>query len=313
MKHYTLIRAIDNWKTTSSYRRSRLKIGVILTLPALTILFAVLAYPIISSIILSLQDVTLSPGGITTEFVGLQNYARVFTDTSFRTAFLNSIYFTSVEVVTVTVFSLCLAVLLNHPLGRPAIYRVILLIPWALAPVANAVLWKWIYNANYGVLNAIVVGLGIRETGIVWLGSSFLALNMILIADVWKAIPFITLLLLAGLQNIPNRLYKAALMDGASTWQQFRHVTLPGLRTSLVISIVLQSIWALKVFDLIFVLTKGGPADGTVLLNFLSWRVTFNYLNIGYGAAIADILFILMLLLSLAYIRALRLRTSTNE
>jgi ABC-type sugar transport system permease subunit len=102
-------------------------------------------------------------------------------------------------------------------------------------------------------------------------------------------------------------------MDGASAWQQFIHVTIPGLRTSLVISIVLQSIWALKVFDLIFVLTKGGPADGTVLLNFLSWRVTFNYLNIGYGAAIADILFILMLLLSLAYIRALRPRKSPSE
>jgi ABC-type sugar transport system permease subunit len=102
-------------------------------------------------------------------------------------------------------------------------------------------------------------------------------------------------------------------MDGATTWQQFVHVTLPGLRTTLIISIVLQSIWALKVFDLVFVLTKGGPADGTVLLNFLSWRVTFNYLNIGYGAAIADVLFVLMLLLALAYIRALRPRTSARK
>lgn len=287
--------------------------GILFSLPAIFILLAVLAYPIIYSFILSFQDVRLAADGIVTEFIGLENYANIFQDAAFRNAFNNSIYFTVIEVVAVTILSLGLALILNHPLGRPAIYRVVLLIPWALAPVANAVLWKWIYNANYGVLNAIVVGLGLSETPIVWLGSPFLALNMILIADVWKAIPFITLLLLAGLQNIPSRLYKAALMDGATSWQQFMHVTLPGLRTTLIISIVLQSIWALKVFDLVFVLTKGGPADGTVLLNFLSWRVTFNYLNIGYGAAIANVLFLLMFLLALAYIRALRPRSSSNK
>jgi ABC-type sugar transport system permease subunit len=304
---------VNAWKTAGSYQRSRLRLGILFTLPAIVILLAVLAYPIFSSFLLSLQRVRLAAGGIVTEFVGLENYAQIFSDTSFRTAFTNSIYFTFVEVVAVITLSLALALLLNHPLGRPAIYRVILLIPWALAPVANAVLWKWIYNSNYGVLKEIVVGLGLSDTGIVWLGSPFLALNMILIADVWKAIPFITLLLLAGLQNIPRLLYRAALMDGATSWQQFIHVTVPGIKTSLIISIVLQSIWALKVFDLIFVLTKGGPADGTVLLNFLSWRVTFNYLNIGYGAAIADVLFVMMLLLAIGYIRALRPRSSMSK
>jgi ABC-type sugar transport system permease subunit len=154
-----------------------------------------------------------------------------------------------------------------------------------------------------------MIGLGLSRTGIVWLGRPFLALNMILVADIWKAIPFITLLLLAGLQNIPGYLYRAALLDGASAWQRFVHITLPGLRTSVVIAVVLQSIWALKVFDLVFVLTKGGPADGTVLLNFLAWRVTFNFLNIGYGAAIADVLFMMMLFLAIVYIRSLRPRS----
>jgi len=313
MSRSSLSSSLNEIRTAGKYQRSRLRMGILFSLPAIFILLAVLAYPIISSFILSFQDVRLAAGGIVTEFIGLENYAKIFQDAAFRNAFNNSIYFTVIEVVAVTILSLGLALILNHPLGRPAIYRVVLLIPWALAPVANAVLWKWIYNANYGVLNAIVVGLGLSETPIVWLGSPFLALNMILIADVWKAIPFITLLLLAGLQNIPRRLYKAALMDGATSWQQFMHVTLPGLRTTLIISIVLQSIWALKVFDLVFVLTKGGPADGTVLLNFLSWRVTFNYLNIGYGAAIANVLFLLMFLLALAYIRALRPRSSSNK
>jgi multiple sugar transport system permease protein len=212
------------------------------------------------------------------------------------------------EVVVVLFLALIVALMLNHPLGRHAFFRVVLLVPWALAPVANAVLWKWIYNANYGIINQVLVGFGLIERGIVWLGSPLLALNMILLADIWKAVPFIALLLLAGLQNIPSYLYKAARLDGANTWQQFQHVTLPGLKTTLVISIVLQSIWALKVFDLIYVLTKGSPADSTVLLNYLSWRETFSNLDVGYGAAIANVLFVMMFLLSLVYIRALRPR-----
>ena len=305
--------ALQEWKTAGDYQRRRLRMGVYLTLPAIVILLAVLAYPILASIYLSFHQIDFVATGIASRFVGLQNYLQILQDEAFRTAFLNSVYFTFVEVIFVLVFSLLLALLLNQPEGRPAFFRVVLLVPWALAPVANAILWKWIYNANYGILNQAVVGLGLSKTGIVWLGSPFLALNMILVADIWKAIPFITLLLLAGLQNIPRFLYRAALLDGASAWQRFVHITMPGLQTSIVISVVLQSIWALKVFDLVFVLTKGGPADGTVLLNFLAWRVTFNYLDIGYGAAIADVLFVMMFLLALVYIRSLRSRASRRK
>jgi ABC-type sugar transport system permease subunit len=226
----------------------------------------------------------------------------------FREALFRSIYFTVMEVIAVIALALLVALMLNSSIGRHAFFRVVLLIPWALAPVANAVLWKWIFNTNYGVLNAILIGLTIIDKPIVWLGKPWLALNMILLADVWKAIPFIALLLLARLQNVPAHLYRAARLDGANTWQQFVHITFPGLKTSIVISIVLQSIWALKVFDLIYVLTHGSPADSTVLLNYLSWRETFSNLDIGYGAAIANVLFVIMFILALLYIRALRPR-----
>jgi ABC-type sugar transport system permease subunit len=305
--------ALREWKTAGDYQRRRLKLGVLLTIPGILILLIVLAFPIIDSIYLSFHHITFVPEGIRNDFVGLQNYAQILQDPAFRTALINSVYFTFVEVVAVFVLSMALALLLNLPQGRPAFYRVVLLIPWALTPVANAVLWKWIYNSNFGILNQIGIALGLLKTEVVWLGSPFLALNMILIADVWKAVPFITLLLLAGLQNIPRQLYRAAMIDGANSWQRFVHVTLPGLQTSIVICVVLQSIWALKVFDLVFVLTKGGPADGTILLNFLAWRVTFNYLDIGYGAAIADVLFMLMFLLALVYIRSLKPRTSKRR
>jgi ABC-type sugar transport system permease subunit len=291
--------------SASSYAARRRRTGLWLVAPALVVLVAVLAYPIVASVVLGFQKVTIAAGGFEGTFIGLDNYARMLSDPAFAIAFRNSVYFTLVEVVAVVLLSLVVALLLNHPAGRNGLFRVVLLVPWALAPVANAVLWKWIYNANYGILNGILLQLGVIDEKVVWLGDPFLALNMILIADVWKAIPFIALLLLAGLQNIPGYLYRAALLDGAGTWQRFRYVTLPGLRVPILIAIVLQSIWALKVFDLIFVLTKGGPADGTVLLNFLAWRVTFNFLQIGYGAAIANVLFALMFLLAIAYVRTL--------
>ena len=295
-------------QSVNKYNRKRFRMGLWFTAPAIIVLLTVLAYPIIASFVLSFQRIRFAGQGLTYQFNGLNNYAELLRNQLFCASLFRSIYFTFSEVIAVLILALLVALMLNHTLGRHAFFRVVLLVPWALAPVANAVLWKWIYNANYGILNTILLGLGIVDKNVVWLGSPWLALNMILLADIWKSVPFISLLLLAGLQNIPPYLYKAARLDGANTLQQFVHVTLPGIKTSLVISIVLQSIWALKVFDLIYVLTHGSPADSTVLLNYLSWRETFSNLDIGYGAAIANVLFVLMFLLALAYIRALRPR-----
>lgn len=300
-------------QTTNNYNRNRYRLGIWFTAPAVIVLLTVLAYPILASLVLSFLRVRFGGDGLSFEFNGINNYADLFTKPIFREALFRSVYFTVVEVIAVIALALIVALMLNHPLGRPAFFRIVLLVPWALSPVANAVLWKWIYNANYGILNQALIGLGIIKENIIWLGTPWLALNMILLADIWKAVPFIALLILAGLQNIPSYLYKAARLDGANAWQQFVHVTLPGLKTTIVISVVLQSIWALKVFDLIYVLTKGSPADSTVLLNYLSWRETFSNLDVGYGAAIANVLFLLMFMLALAYIRALRPRHTKTK
>jgi multiple sugar transport system permease protein len=274
--------------------------------PALIALAAVLAYPILASIWLSLTDASLSAGQLDTPFIGLANYLQLFSDKAVANALLNTIYFTIVEVTAVTTLGLLVALLLNHPMGRWSGYRVMLLLPWAIAPVANAVLWKWIYHSNYGILNAILLQLGIIDSNVTWLGNPFGALNMILLVDIWKSTPFIAILLLAALQNIPSSLYRAARMDGANQWQSFRYVTLPSLKTAIAIAVILQTIWALRVFDLIFVLTKGGPADGTVVMNFLAYRVTFNFLQFGYGAAIANVIFITSLILAIVYVRLMR-------
>lgn len=223
-----------------------------------------------------------------------------------RNAFLNTAYFAVVEVLGVVFLGLLSALLLNHPFARWSGFRVFLLLPWAIAPVANAVLWKWILNSNYGVLNSFLVGLGVIKSNVTWFGDAFLALNMILIVDVWKSTPFIAILFLAALQNIPQSQYRAARVDGANAWQRLRYITLPSMKTAIAIAVILQTIWSLRTFDIIFVLTKGGPADGTVVMNFLAYRVTFNFLKFGYGAAIANVIFLTSLVLAIAYVRLMK-------
>jgi multiple sugar transport system permease protein len=284
----------------------RRRTGVFLVIPALVVMAAVILYPIARSIVLSFQEAKLSAGEIGTAWVGGEHYRRISEDETFTLALRNSAFFTVFEVLLVLAIALGVALLLNTKTGRNPIYTTILLVPWVIAPVANAVLWKWILHANYGALNALLTGFGITDRYINWLGTPGLALRMLLLADVWKSVPFIALILLAGLQNIPATLYKAAKLDGANIWQRFRYVTLPGLRTPLALAAVLQTIWSFKVFDLIFVLTKAGPADATLLLNFLAYRVSFNFLDFGYGAAIANIIFLIMFVLALVFIKLLK-------
>src|SRR5215203_431558 len=273
----------------------RRRTGVFLVIPALVVMVAVILYPIARSIVLSFQEAKLSAGEIGTTWAGGENYRRISEDETFMLALRNSAFFTVSEVLLVLAIALGVALLLNTRAGRKPIYTTILLVPWV-----------WILHANYGALNALLTALGITDRYVNWLGTPGLALRMLLLADVWKSVPFIALIVLAGLQNIPAALYKAAKLDGANAWQRFRYVTLPGLRTPLALAVVLQTIWSFKVFDLIFVLTKAGPADATLLLNFLAYRVSFNFLDFGYGAAIANIIFLIMFVLALIFIKLLK-------
>ena len=302
-----MLGAVPALPSCSPVRRGRgAGVALVFLAPALVTLGAILALPILYSVWLSLTDAKLAAGSLQTPFVGFENYLHLLSDKVVGNALINTLYFAAVEVIGVTGLGLLTALLLNHPLARWSGFRVLLLLPWAVTPVANAVLWKWIYHSNYGILNTILLQLGLIDSNVTWLGDAFRALNMILIVDIWKSTPFIAILLLAALQGIPRSLYRAARMDGANTWQQFRHITLPSLKTALAIAVILQTIWSLRIFDLIFVLTKGGPADGTVVMNFLAYRVTFNFLKFGYGAAIANVIFLTSLVLAVLYVRLIK-------
>ncbi|CAN5610686.1 sugar ABC transporter permease [soil metagenome] len=295
----------DKHHNRTLYARRR-RTGILLVSPAMILLTLVVLFPIGRSVVYSFQRVAPEGGRFRSSWVWFDNYRFMGTDPAVRTALRNTLIFTVGEVVLVIGIAMATALLLNHRFGRFGAFRIVMLIPWAIAPVANAVLWKWILHGSYGVLNAVLLKLGLIDEYKIWLGEAGLALRMVLLADVWKSVPFIALLLLAGLQNIPRPLYRAAKLDGATLLQRFRFVTLPGLRTPLTLAIILQSIWAIKVFDLIYVLTKGGPADGTLMMNFLAYRVTFNFLDFGYGAALANVLFLSMLILSFVYIKVLK-------
>jgi len=284
----------------------RRRTGYLLVAPAMLVLVLVVLFPILRSVLYSFQRVEPDGGRFRSTWIWFDNYRFMGSDPAVRRALRNTIFFTVGEVVLVLAIALTVALLLNQPFGRFGVFRIVLLIPWAIAPVANAVLWEWILNGSYGVLNAVLLRLGLISEYKIWLGDAGLALRMVLLADVWKSVPFIALLLLAGLQNIPSYLYRAAKLDGANLWQRFRFVTLPGLRTPLTLAVILQTIWAIKVFDLIYVLTKGGPGDRTLMANFLAYRVTFNFLDFGYGAALANAIFLAMLLLSVIYIKVLK-------
>lgn len=297
----------------TTFEKRRRRVGVALLAPALLVIVGILGYPIVKSALLAFQDVRLKGGKLDQVWTGFSNFQKIATDQALYHAALNTLYFTVVEVVLVVSIGLGVALLLNQPYGRSSFFRVLLVIPWAIAPVANAVLWKWILNSNYGILNGLLKSFGLIDNYQIWLGTPFKALNFLLFVDVWKSVPFVTLLLLAGLQRVPGVLHRAAFMDGANAFQSFRHITLPMLKDAIGIAVVLQTIWSLRVFEIVFVLTRGGPADGTVLLNFLAYRVTFNFLDIGYGAAIANVIFALTFILAAAYLWLLKPKSMAGE
>jgi ABC-type sugar transport system permease subunit len=199
------------------------------------------------------------------------------------------------------------AVLLNERFRGNLGARLAMIFPWALLTVSNGVLWAWILNPTYGVANALLVGLGVLQAPKAWLSDTFWTMHVVILADTWKMVPTMTLLLLAGLQPISHDLYEAAEVDGATRWQKFSRITLPLLRPVMLVAVVLRTIGAFRVFDIIYVLTgNGGPADSTKVIAFYAYDQAFHYLFFGYGAAISWLITACMLVLIVIYMHWLR-------
>ncbi len=266
--------------------------------PAAIVLGAVALFPALAVIGLSLQQ--RSPLGGPPRFTGIDNYAQLLGDGRFWNALWNTVYFTLVSVALELVLGLIMALLLVRAFrGRAILYSLVLL-PWAMPTVVSARMWEWLYNADYGVLNYLL------GADINWLGSPAWAMHAAILVDVWKTTPFVALLLLAGLQTIPRELYAAAAIDGAGPWTTLRRVTLPLLAPLMLVVLIFRTIDAFRVFDTIYVLTGGGPANSTETLSIYAYKVLFQNLQFGYGSALAVTVLVIVALLTAAYARLLR-------
>jgi multiple sugar transport system permease protein len=266
--------------------RSRDRQAWVLLFPMLAIMVTVTGYPLLSTIRLSFTDASLV-GNAPMSWVGLENYLYAFTDPDFRDAFFRSLYFAFVSVGVEVVLGVLVALLLNQEFYGRFFVRALVVLPWALPTIVNAMMWRLIFNPEFGSWNALLTQLHLIDAYRSWLGDPATVMNMVILADVWKNYPLVTLIVLAALQIIPPELYQAAAIDGAGAWRQFWKITFPEILGPLSVAIMLRMIDAFKVFDIIYVMTRGGPADATKTVSFYVYQESFSYLRAGSGAAYA--------------------------
>jgi ABC-type sugar transport system permease subunit len=276
-----------------------------LLLPAAVAVFGVILYPILRTLFISFFHVD-SALATDTPFVGLDNYGTAVTDPGFWAAMGRTLYFTLVSTAIELVIGLGLAGLLNAKLRARWLFRAIVVIPWALPTIVNAAMWKGVFNAQYGSLNGVLTSLGFTDQYVAWLGDPFLALNMVILADAWKTIPLVAFFLLAGLTTIPGELYEAAKVDRASWPRIFRSIVLPMLVPSISIVLVLRTVEAFKVFDIVYAMTRGGPANGTQTIAFYAYIKAFSDQNFGVGSALSFLIVLAILAITTVYLRLLR-------
>lgn len=275
------------------FRPHRVKAAAVswaLLLPALVALAAVSLYPILNGIWLSLTNTSLITND--SAFVGLTNYVTLFNDGQFWNAWTHTIIFTFVSTAAETIIGVLMALLLFERFVGRSVLRAIMLVPWAMPTVVTSKMFGWLFDGQHGVINYLGVKAGLLSANVDWLGSSHTAFATIILADVWKTTPFMALLLLAGLQTISPTLIEAAKIDGASSWSIFWQVRLPLLWPTLLIAGLFRALDAFRIFDLVYVLTGGGPADSTETLSTLSYKVLFSTLQFGYGSSMTMATFI---------------------
>lgn len=284
-------------------RRRDLRFGLTLALPAVLIVVLLLGYPMGYALFMSTYEWN-DKLGTAPQFVGLSNYAALASDGQVIRAFGRTLFFAAFTVLGGVALAVLIAVLLNREFRGRTLARVLLLVPWAVPPVVNGIMWKLIFDGSSGIANSMLLGLGIIDTRIQWLADPASAMNVLIFAEMWKLLPFLCLLMIAGLQGVPENIYKAAQIDGANGLQRFFKITLPNIKGTIMFALIVQSMWSLKVFDTIFVLTggSGGPAEGTTTINFLAYLVTFSNLDRGYGASQAVAAMVLVIIVSIGWI-----------
>ncbi|MFZ4657237.1 MAG: carbohydrate ABC transporter permease [Caldilineaceae bacterium] len=262
-------------------------LAYVLLLPLILILFLLLAYPIGSAIWITLQDKTI---GMVGRFIGLENYRQLlFNDPFFWQVVRNGFIFTIGSVLLKLLVGLIMALVLNQPLVFRGLWRGLPLMPWVAPTVVTALSWRWILDLT-GVLNLVLRDLGLMTSSIPWLAQYGTAMFSLILVNTWRGFPFFGITLLAGMQAIPQELYEAAEIDGATVWQRFRYVTLPSLRTVILVVTILSIIWTFNDFSIVWLLTGGGPGHATDVFATYTYKLGFVTSRLGYGQTVSVIL-----------------------
>lgn len=285
----------STWLTTRAW---------LLMLPLLAVMVGVIGWPLAETVRLSFTDAKLvGTGG---DYVGMANYTKMLGSAAFLKTLWVTLWFALASVAIEMVVGVLAALLLNQQFYGRTVLRALMILPWALPTVVNATLWRLIYNPEYGALDAALTQLGLIDTYRSWLGEPDSAMWAIIAADVWKNFPLVALIALAALQAVPKDTVAASLVDGAGAFRRFRHVLLPHLAGPLMVALVLRTIEAFKVFDIIWIMTRGGPANTTRTLSILVYQEGFSFQRAGSGASLALIVTLIVSLLALAYGSLLR-------
>jgi ABC-type glycerol-3-phosphate transport system permease component len=274
-------------------------VPALLATPTLLAVFLVIGIPLGYSLLLSFNETNVLTHRWV--FVGLGNYAEAFADPAFLAAFGRTAVFAAATVLAGLVIGTGMAVVLNGRFPGRGLLRGVVLIPWAMSPVAVGILWSWIFNGEYGPLDAVLLDLGIINTPVHWLGNGTLAFALVALVYVWNQAPLTCLLLLGGLQSMPDSLHKAARVDGAGPWRRFCHITLPWLRPMMLLVLVLTTINAVMAFDLFWIITQGGPGSATSVFAWMGYVEAFQYFRFGEGAAVLYLLTVVCLVLAAVY------------
>jgi multiple sugar transport system permease protein len=281
----------------------------VLLAPALLFTIFVLGYPFVQNLLNSFREISLIKG--TGGWAGFGNYASVFRDSLFWLSFRNTVGYALAGTVLALVIGLGFALLLNERVGKITdITGFLYTIPWVVSPVVAGFAWKWLLNDTFGIANHWLATAGIVKKGFPWLGDPHTALLCVAVARVWQFYPFAMVMFLAGLQTIPKEQYEAAAVDGTSPLRGFYHITLPNLRSVTSVLVVLGVIWSFNDFNMVFVMTRGGPINASMVLPVLVREYSFVQFDVGKGSALSIIVFSLLISLSFLYLKVLSRRES---
>ncbi|HAT21571.1 MAG TPA: ABC transporter permease, partial [Dehalococcoidia bacterium] len=234
------------------------------------------------------------------------HYLNLWEDVTFLESLYNTSLFTVVTIPAELIIGLTIAVMLNKKFRFRGLVRVAILFPWALPTALNAIMWRWMFNSEFGIINALLMQVGMLESPLNWLGKDPLAMIAMMCISTWKTSSFMALLLLAGLQTIPDDLYEAGKIDGATGWKAFRYITLPLIKPAIMVALLLRTMDAFRVFELPFNLTDGGPANSTETVSLYAYRVIFDFVEFNYGSSIVIVQFLIIMAMSLIYIRSIK-------